>query len=248
MSRPFARRAASLGGVAALLVACSLEQIDAISAPPSDGGDATPEEEGIQVEASAETGGTFDGAPLADVGPTGIEGGVDGAAASSAACSGSIAPVQAWTFDTSIEGWILSEDTGVGAQLAWTSSTGYPTAGALEVDFTPPPADSGDGNVMWIHEEMTAGDLTGRTVSAWVWLDSGPSPEFMVFDQTQTDYAWADNGVLTLPSKTWTCVTIPISTPAFSQPMYDTTHVIRIGFQMQGTAPFRMYVDTVRYY
>ena len=93
--------------------------------------------------------------------------------ASSLACSSGATPVQEWTFDTTIDGWIIGVNTGVNASLTWTGSTGYPTPGALQVDFTPGPLDSGVNSAVWIHIEVPPSDLTGRTLSAWVWLDSG---------------------------------------------------------------------------
>jgi hypothetical protein len=101
----------------------------------------------------------------------------------------------------------------------------------------------------WAHIALpSASDLSNRIVSAWLWLDSGPSPHVKVFAQTGTMYKWADNGTLFLVPNQWTCVSLPVSTPVYSQPNYDPTKVVAIGFEMLGTAPFRVLVDSVRYY
>jgi len=43
-------------------------------------------------------------------------------------------------------------------------------------------------------------------------------------------------------------VSLPISTPSFNQADYDPTDVIRIGFEMLATLPFRLDLDTVVVY
>lgn len=222
--------------VALFVMACNLEQIDAVS-PPLGSGDAATVKDAATPEDGAANG----------QGESPADGAAEAPSSTASACTNDAAPAQEWTFDTGIEGWILSNNTGVVASLTWSGTVGDPTPGALEVDFTPAPPDAGAGSGVWIHEEMTAGDLTGKTISAWVWLDSGPSPQFYTFVQSQDEYAWADNFAGPLPTHEWICVSLAVSTPSFSQPAYDPTHVIRIGFEMIGTAPFRIYVDTVRY-
>jgi hypothetical protein len=170
------------------------------------------------------------------------------AGSSSAACSGDHTPVQQWTFDSTAQGWTLSLDTGVDASVAWIGTTGNPSPGALQVDVTPYADDGGAMNGAWLQYDMPLGDLAGRTVSAWVYLDSGTSPSLKVFVQTGTQYEWADNGIVLLAPRTWTCVSLPLSTPAYNQPSYDPTEVINVGLQLLGAAPFHLYVDTVSIY
>jgi hypothetical protein len=234
-------------GIAIAIAACTLTQIDAI-APLTSGGDATVEAGG---NATAEAAGEGSDDKAADVSvdtardALSDETSFDGPP--SLPCSSSTPPLQEWTFDTTIQGWVMDLSPGVTATLTWTGSTGDPTSGALEVDFTPGPADAAAGNVVWLHEDMPASDLTDRSLSAWVWLDSGPSPQFLTYAQTGPDYEWADDGEHTVPSQTWTCLSLPVSKPAFNQPGYDTTQVVRIGLEMISYSPFRVFVDTVRY-
>jgi hypothetical protein len=129
--------------------------------------------------------------------------------------------------------------------VSWTGGTGNPTSGSLEVDVTR------IGTIYpgaWLEYLAPLGDLSGRTVVAWVWLDSGPSPRFKFFAQTGLHFAWADNGPVPLVPRTWTCVSLPISAPSYIGPNYDPTSVVVLGFEMLGSAPFRLYVDTVKYY
>jgi hypothetical protein len=225
--------------VAAPSAACGWDQLDAIASLQH----ADAEAEDATVEDAAATADVADDADTADT----SDALPDSALKPSPECASGTASLQEWTFDTTIQGWILATNSGVKATLTWTGSTGDPTPGAMQVDFTPAPSDAGATSGVWIHEEMAAANLTGRTVSAWVWLDSGPSPQFLTFVQTATDYAWADNGVVALPLHAWTCVSLPVSAPAYNQPEYDPTNVIRIGFEMLGAKPFRVYVDSVRY-
>jgi hypothetical protein len=167
---------------------------------------------------------------------------------SSLACTGDEATVYDWTFDSNVAPWALSLDTGVTASLMWTGTTGYPSLGAMEVQITPQQSDGGTPNGGWIQYSHAFGDLTGRTISAWVWLESGTSPDLQVFTQTGSHYAWGDNGTVQLRPQTWTCVSLPISTPYYNQPGYASTDVVTIGFLFLGSASFAVYVDTVRIY
>jgi hypothetical protein len=69
--------------------------------------------------------------------------------------------------------------------------------------------------------------------------------ELFTFVQTQTDGAWGDNRLVSLPLHTWTCVSLPVSTPVFNQPSCDPTHVVHVGLEMESNEPFRVYVDTM---
>jgi hypothetical protein len=216
--------------IAVAIAACSLKQIDAV-APLTSGDDATAEAAGV---------GTDDGAADVSIDTT-----QDGP--SSLPCSSSTAPLAEWTFDATTQGWTMDLSTGLIASLTWTSSTGNPTRGALQVDFTTPaPPNAGASSTVWMHEDMGPSNFTGRTLSAWAWLDSGPSPRFLTYAQTGTQYEWADDGEHTLALHAWTCVSLPLSKPTFNQPNYDTTQVIRIGFEMISNSPFRVFIDTVR--
>jgi hypothetical protein len=212
--------------IAVAIAACSVRPIDAI-APLASGDDAA-------ADVAVDTGRDAISHDGAQDGP------------SSSACSSSTPPVAEWTFDTNINGWVIDLGTGVNASLTWTGSTGNPTPGAFQVDFTPAPSDAGVYSTVWIHEDMGPSDFTGRTLSAWAWLDSGPSPRFLTYAQTGSQYEWADDGEHTLTPHAWTCVSLQLSKPSFNQPNYDTTQVIRIGFEMINNSPFRVFVDTVR--
>jgi hypothetical protein len=249
------RTAAPSVAIGLLVAACGWKELDAIgTAPLADkvpGLDAAAD---TQETDAQETDAQETDTQGADAQEAGTEEEADGpdeaaeAGPSTAACSGDQTPLLQWTFDTTVQGWALSLDTGVDASVAWMGTMGDPTPGALQVDVTPYPDDSGTINGAWLFYGGTLGNLAGRTVSAWVYLDSGTSPSLKVFVQTGGQYEWADNGIVLLASRSWTCVSLPISTPAYNQPNYDPTNVIRVGLQLLGAAPFQLYVDTVNIY
>jgi hypothetical protein len=160
-------------------------------------------------------------------------------------CTSSAPAIAQWTFDTTVEGWTLMLDPDVQASLAWASSVGNPGPGAVQVDVTPAVSNAGTINGGWLQFNGALGDLTERTASAWVWLDSGTTPHLKLFVQTGSQYGWADNGTVYLPYRTWVCVTLPVSSPDYQQASYDPTDTVRIGLEMLGAAPFRLYVDSV---
>ncbi|MDP8999505.1 MAG: hypothetical protein M3O46_05280 [Myxococcota bacterium] len=162
-------------------------------------------------------------------------------------CMGSQTPVRQWTFDSNAQGWLLSMNAGVQGSLTWTGTIGMPAPGALQIDVNPGRASLG----AWArYVAMPVGDLSGRTISAWLWLESGPTPRVKLYVQTGTQYTWADNGTISLALRAWTCVSVAVSAPSYTNgPNYDPTNVVRLGFELlsNSASPFRIYVDTVRY-
>jgi hypothetical protein len=246
-------------GVAALLLApfvyatgCDWTTLDAVEwvaeseeTGPSDAmvakGDAR-DEAGIDAGASdASSGGdSLHRAP--------VDAGEDADASTSAACGPEEQVLEEWTFDASVSNWTISAQSGVQATLAWTGAVGEPSPGSLDVEITPRTSDAGTTSGAWPQYGMTLGNLSGRTVSAWVWLESGPSPQVKLFVQTGTEWVWADNGTVHLSPNVWTCVSLPVSSPSYSGENYDPTDVIRLGFELLGVDSFRVYIDTVRIY
>jgi hypothetical protein len=248
------RLVARIAAGSLLGAACGWGRIDAIGDPvgagasqdagsgETQGSEAAGSDDATSPEAQGPDGATDDVAAPADGGDGGDGG------ASSLACGAVESPAQEWPFDSDVAGWTLTMDTGVVGALSWTGSAGNPSPGALEVEVTSSAPDAAaDG--AWAEYDTPLGNLSGRTVAAWVWLDSGPSPHLKLFVQTGLQYTWADNGTVDLPSHVWTCVSMPVSSPSYTNgPNYDPTSVVRLGFEMLASSPFRIYVDTVRYY
>jgi hypothetical protein len=208
---------------------CGWDHLDAIGGPVTS----------AAVDAAVLDTGSVDAdaAPTDAMLPAEAEGG--------AACNAASSPLKQWTFNSTTEGWALTNDRGVQANLGWTGSAGNPMPGALRVDVTPNADDGGALTGAWAYYDMSSADLSNRTVSAWVWLDSGPSPHFKVYVQTGTQYVWADGGTVYLAAHAWSCVSLNVSSPLYNQGGYDPTNAIRLGFEMLGSAPFRVYIDTV---
>ena len=248
--------AAMAAGVMGMGAACDPIPLDALTAPGPLTDAATAAMPGDETDAVADA--TTDG--VTDASTDGPEALVSDAPSESAAvgeslpsdeastqaCTATQPPLVAWNFDSSVDGWILSSSSSPAVTMSWSGSTGYPSPGALEVDLAEGASDAAGPTVAWVNVDMTALDLAGRTVAAWVWLDSGPSPLLLSFVQTQTSYAWADNGELQLAPGTWTCVSLQVSSPATMQSQYDPTQIFRIGFEVIATAPFRLFIDSVR--
>jgi hypothetical protein len=229
------RRIAQFLAVALAMSGCEWTELDAIAPGVSQARDASSSEDVADASTEARAATDASKAPRPD-------------AASSVACTRADATVYQWTFDSSVQAWALVLDTGVTGSLAWTDNTGMPSPGALKVEITPKEEDGGATNGGWLQYPHAFGDLSGRTVSAWVWLDRDESSNLKVFAQTGSQYVWSDNGTVSLVPRAWTCVSLPISNPSYTQPNYDPTDVINIGFELLGTAPFHVYVDSVSIY
>jgi hypothetical protein len=241
--------------------ACSWDHLDAIGALPA-GPDAslgaTLDAEGQDVigapdGASADTRMSIDGQPLderpdfdANEGSSAPEASALDGATPSLACNDLQAPVRQWAFDADVEGWTFFGNPSVRGTVSWVGSTGSPAPGALKVDVTQLD-NTLTAQGSWVQYATPLGPLGGRTVSAMIWLDAGPSPRVKLFVQTGTQYAWGDGGTVVLTPLTWTCLTLSVSEPSYNGPNYDPSSVMALGFELLGSEPFRVYVDSVRY-
>lgn len=129
-------------------------------------------------------------------------------------CGSTSSPVtKQWTFDATTEGWKVEDGAGMTIQV--NNNVGWPTSGALEVDSTVNSSDAASNQAYIGFDESPAADLSGRTVSAWLWLDSGTSPNLKLFVQTGNIYTWADGGSFVLAAHTWRCVSLDVSSPNY---------------------------------
>jgi hypothetical protein len=265
-----AKRVASIVA-ACVLSGCGWDELDAVSpvlaaetANPPDAtqGTGVPPQDATAPQTTAwpddagADGAVDEGGPVPEAGEpsdaatAGEEGVLDEASGELSAlpCMGTQTVIRQWTFDSDTQGWTLELNTGVQGGLTWNDTMGDPSPGSLQVDITPNVADAGKVNGGWTGYADSFGDLSGRTLAAWVWLDQGVSPNLKLFVQTGSQWVWADNGVVILPSRKWTCVSLAVSAPSYNGPGYDPTSVVRIGFELLGPSPFRVFIDTVRYY
>jgi hypothetical protein len=235
--------------------ACDWQDLDAIVPLPGGGDDGAYDvetvvngsEDGQQaVDADAQTRDATsagDGTNAADTSD-----GMAGDVATVPTCGSTNSQVtKQWTFDATTEGWKVED--GAGMTILWNDTVGWPTSGALEVDSAVNSSDAASNQAYIGFDESPSADLSGRTVSAWLWLDSGTSPDIKLFVQTGNIYTWADGGSFVLAAHTWRCVSLDVSSPEYvsQNGVYDPTDVLRIGFELDGAGPYRLYVDSVSY-
>ena len=253
---PHRRLPAGLTGAAVLATlgaatACGFDSLEAIG--PAPGAEDGPSGE-LPFDASAgrDAGGPAPDATIEEDATPDVAGpgetSLPDSGPSSPACTGAQNPAREWTFDTDPQGWTLAMDTGVVGSLSWAGTTGNPSPGALDVHITA--AVDGGANGAWAEYDGTPlGNLSGRTLSAWVWLEAGVSPHLKMFVQTGSQYTWADNGTVDLTPGVWTCVSMDVSSPSYTNgPNYDPTSVVRVGFELLASTPFSLFIDTVAYY
>jgi hypothetical protein len=148
-----------------------------------------------------------------------------------------------WSFNSTIESWAFWPSAGTGA-LTWTGAVGNPGAGALSLDIT-----SGSGLYGWIVMDGPAANLTGRTGSVWLWLDTvttGVGAKLYV-QTNNPSYSWADGGFVNITPRTWTCLSIDLSSPAYQDQQYDPASILRFGVELVGPGPVRFYADQFSY-
>jgi hypothetical protein len=160
--------------------------------------------------------------------------GVDGGPPAS--CSQASTPTRAWSFDADLQSWELS---GPGT-MAWTGAAGDPALGSLQVDWV-------SGTLTHPRLVQSLGDLSGRILTAEVWLDSGAGATAKLFAQTGTRSVWADGGVVTPTVGRWTCLALDLDNPVFSHQQYDPTQVAIVGFELDCPGTCRVYLDQVAY-
>jgi len=233
-------------------VACGWEEVDALLPAPGGGsggtgGDATAPDGGSPPDRVPEGDSATSSPP--DGGSTEAASSMDDGTAGDLPCNSSIAPVRAWTFDSDTEGWTFLTNPGVSGGLSWAADAGDPAPGALTVTVTAIPDEAGALNGGWVEFQATPlGNLTGRVISAWVWLESDTTPNVKLYVQTGTQFTWADNGTVQLQPRVWTCVSMATSSPSYTNgPDYDPQNVVRVGFEMLGPTPFEVFVDSVEY-
>jgi hypothetical protein len=186
------------------------------------------------------------GQSTAGTGPLGIGGDPGSSSAGTGGGSGTgcepAVPAATWAFDKTVEAWQLSLNSGTSGTLVWTGATGDPTAGALQLDAT----ISGKQTVRVLLEQ-TFPDLTGKTLYARVFLDSGSGVMVKPFVQTGASYDWAEGPPVVLATQQWTCLDLDFANPTTGGATIDPTDVRRIGVLVLGATTLRLYTDYVTY-
>ncbi len=162
-------------------------------------------------------------------------------------------PPVAYSFDQGLEGWaILSGSVpATGHEYSHTIGRALGAGGSLRIDaaFTA----VGDKVLVGVNAPVTL-DLTGKTISLWVYWESGLASaggklgaQAYVMD---SDSVWANGGFATLTKGRWTQVTFNTDAPGYS----DGTKmdaIVQLGVQLvadSGTfTPGVLYIDQYAY-
>jgi hypothetical protein len=140
-----------------------------------------------------------------------------------------------WGFDTDDEGWSFDYDRASGAigEMAWTDTVGTPRAGALDIQFT--------GTVMserlaWIRPPAPIGDVAAKTISARIWTDRAGLLAKAFINNGNGGAGWTDGGAVQLDPQRWTCVTLDVGNPSYTDPdrPLDAGNVYELGLQIDG--------------
>jgi hypothetical protein len=209
---------------------------------PSTGGSTASDAGDSGVGASLASGGTGSVATGSggDSAGAGDSLGDAGQSGSGTGCAPAV-PAATWAFDQTVEAWQLSLDSSTSGTLVWTGATGDPTPGALQLDAT-----INGKQAVRVLLEQTFPDLTGKTLYARVFLDSGSGVGVKPF--VQTGVTWAEGPAVALATKQWTCLNLDLANPTTTTSgAVDPTDVRRIGVVVYGATTFRLYTDYVTY-
>lgn len=149
-----------------------------------------------------------------------------------------------YTFDTTFDCWHLdSSSNSVVSLLDISNSVKHSGTGSMQAVVTEPASST---NVQMDLVYSPAANLTGVTITAWVYVDpSLAGASVQVFTQSGSGWTWNSGGWTTPTGGTWTQVTW---TPPFSTAGEDSTQVQQIGFQFYGVpanASGNIYIDDV---
>lgn len=244
---------ASLSRSFSLLVALSLGALSfACGDKGSDDGDNGAG--GMAITAGAGGSGVTGGG--------GSGGGTAGTTATAELLYGFESTVEGFKYETYVPGDPMYTNVGgdEGATISWDGGTGQdgqPGRLKLEIPFT------GYNQLADIQLNLSSTDWAGKTVRAYVQLESGFSPDASapggayIFVKTGSSYSWARGGNQNLPPTSigqWTRLTFPIDTPnQTASDDYDPSAVVSVGIQFYSGAgsatidppsPAVIYVDT----
>jgi hypothetical protein len=156
-----------------------------------------------------------------------------------------------WGFDTDDESWSFDYDRESGAigEMAWTGERGDPRPGALEIDLT---GTGTSEHLAWLRPPMPLGDLAPTSViSARVWIDQPGIFAKAYVNNGGAGVGWTDGGAIQLAPGRWTCVTLDLVNPSYTDPgqPLDTAHVYELGLQLDGVvnATATLAIDDVGY-
>ena len=139
--------------------------------------------------------------------------------------------------------WEAYSDDPNTCVVGWASAAGYEAPGALTATMQLVDIDAFTA-ARYRRQPLT--DMEDRVVTAHVLVVSGSDLTAKLYVQT-TDYAWADSGNVPLEIGVWTCLSLDLANPAYSNEGYDPTNVIALGVRVRGLGDVTVLFDDVAY-
>ena len=179
------------------------------------------------------------GGPGGSAGSAGGNGGAGGGSPDGGAGTVGTTAAFAWYFDTSTEGFTLSQfglpgnlfdaDASAPPTLAWDGTAGNPTLGSLGLTGTFTDYDQSLFTTIALNPPVNG---TGKTIHAWVKLDAGSFPNGGVQLQASSAAGGSVYGTLTtLTAGTWVDVTLDLGAAQTATPTFDPSQLTQIGVQ-----------------
>lgn len=182
------------------------------------------------------TGGTLSSGGTGNSSGSGGTQTMGGATSGGSDCQGTLGSTMVFSFDAGVEGWALSPYDENDGTLMWTGATGNPDAGALLSETI---------SLQYPKSEQAYGDLTGKVITARIYLESG-SAVVRVFAQSAQS-RWADGGGYTAVAGEWICASLDVSNPVSAHTAFDPQTIWAIGVQVVTDEPSRLSIDDVRF-
>lgn len=141
-----------------------------------------------------------------------------------------------WGFDMDDESWGFDYDRASGAigEMTWTGARGEPRPGALEIELS---GAATSARLAWIRPPAPLGDLAAaKVISARVWIDQPGLLAKAYINNGGAGVGWTDGGAIQLDPGRWTCVTLDLMNPSYSDPdrPLDAANVYELGLQLDG--------------
>jgi hypothetical protein len=158
-------------------------------------------------------------------------------------CKGGRGQNQLWTFATGVDSWYFAVSPAVQGSMTRVLTPFDLEPGALRVDITAVGTDSRS----WVQSDAPQPNQGGHTAYAAIWLDSDTVAWTKLFAQSGATGVWMDGGTLTLTPHAWTCFHLVFDAPDFVNGTPNLTAVSRLGLELSGKGPFRVYIDDIGY-
>jgi Mannanase, galactose-binding domain-like len=149
-----------------------------------------------------------------------------------------------YPFDTTFDCWGLDSSSTPAVTALDLSTTAYSGTHSMHAAVSEGGTST---NVQFELNFSTPANMTGATITAWVYVDAGlTGAGAQLFTQSGSSWVWNSGGGVTPTAGTWTQVTW---TPTWSNTGEDSTQLQRFGIQfynMPTNATGNVYIDDVQ--